>query len=66
MYGYVYYDGNPVAGASVVIRSQESILSLVTASGPASPQPYFAAALSTSPLNASSGEVLTTEAGYLA
>jgi hypothetical protein len=64
VYGYVYLDGTPVAGASVTIRSQSAILNLTTQTGPDSPDPYFRAALSDMPLDVSVGELVIVGASY--
>lgn len=64
VYGYVYFDGSPVAGASVTIQSEPAVLNLTTQSGPDSPEPYFAAALSDPPLNVSVGDIVVAEATY--
>ncbi len=64
IYGYVTFDGVPVSGASVTIRNEAAILIVSTQNGPASPLPYFAAALTTPPLSASTGELVKVEATY--
>ena len=63
-YGYVYYDGVPVSGASVHIESAYGDLNATTASGGASGEPYYAADLSAAPLLVSSGDVVTFTATY--
>ncbi len=63
--GYVYYGGVPVAGAQVKVESRFGEANLQTATGAASAQPYYATALSTAPLLATTGETITVTAIYL-
>jgi predicted outer membrane repeat protein len=64
VYGYVYLDGLPVSGASVIIRTEAAILSVSTQNGPASPVPYFVAVLTTPPLSVSVDELVKVDATY--
>ncbi len=64
IYGYVYYDGVPVSGASVTIESGAGTLSLTTQDGADSPDPYYGAALSGAPLEVSVGDLVTVRASY--
>ena len=64
IYGYVYYDGAPVAGASVHLASPHGSLDTTTASGPLSSFPYYTADLSSAPLSVSAGETITITASY--
>ena len=63
-YGYVYYDGVPVAGANVHIESEYGELDTTTASGGASGEPYYAADLSAAPLLVSPGDIITVTASH--
>ena len=49
LYGYVYYDDVPVAGASVRIESPYGTLTPTTADGGLSDDPYYSVDLSSSP-----------------
>ena len=64
IYGYVYYDDDPVAGADVTIRSPYGTLTVATGGGGASGEPYYRADLSSAPLLVSSGDVITITASY--
>jgi len=64
VFGYVYYDGVPVAGVQVVIRSASGTFTTTTSTGPASIAPYYANALSESPLHVSPGDTITVTAKY--
>ena len=64
IYGYVYYDGAPVAGASVHLASPHGSLDTTTTSGPLSSFPYYTADLSSAPLSVSAGETITITASY--
>jgi hypothetical protein len=50
VYGYAYWNGSPVAGATVKIDSLYGTLNTMTAAGGLSSSPYFYAALSSPPL----------------
>lgn len=63
-YGYVYYDGVPVTGASVHIESPYGALDITTASGGASSQPYYGVDLSAAPLLVSPSDVITVTGTY--
>ena len=60
--GYVYLDGAPVENAEVTITIDGRSLTVQTASGPGSDQPYFAASLDSEPLNAQPGDLITLQA----
>lgn len=62
--GYVYYNDVPVAGAQVEIRSASGVFTTTTSTGPSSVTPYYASALSASPLNVSPGDTITITATY--
>jgi len=64
VYGYVYYDGAPVSGASVKIDSPYGTLSTTTATGLLSSAPYYQANLSGTPLLVSPGDTITVAATY--
>ena len=63
-YGYVYYNGLPVAGASVRIDSPYGTLNTTTANGTLSSVPYYQANLSGSPLLVSPGDTITVTATH--
>ena len=58
VYGYVYLDGVPVAGATVSLRSSNGSLTLTTQAGPASTDPYYNASLSSAPLETYVTEII--------
>ena len=58
-FGYVYHDGVPAAGAQVVLQSASGVLTTTTSAGAASINPYYASALSDSPLNVVPGDMIT-------
>jgi hypothetical protein len=63
-FGYVYYDGEPVAGADVRIESPYGTINTTTASGGVSGEPYYSTDLSSPPLLVSPGDVITVTATY--
>jgi len=63
-FGYVYYDGVPVAGASVHIESPYGALDTTTTSGGASSHPYYSTDLSSAPLLVSPGDVIVVTVSY--
>lgn len=63
-YGYVYYEGEPVAGASVHIESPYGALDPTTVSGVASSDPYYGVDLSSAPLSVSAGDTITVMATH--
>jgi len=63
-YGYVYYDGLPVNGADVTVRSDHGLLNTTTSYGPASSFPYYGVDLSSDPLSVSVGEAITVSGSY--
>ena len=64
LYGYVYYGGTPVSGASVRIDSLFGTTTITTTSGGLSASPYFQSSLSDAPLLASAGDTITLTASY--
>lgn len=66
MFGYVFLDGEPVAGARVTITSGANGASTTTFTedSPNSAQPSFRANLSRAPLSAQPGDVLTIRVAY--
>ncbi len=64
IYGYVYHDGAPVNGASVLLQSAHGFLTTATAAGPFSSHPYYSADLSAAPLLAAAGDSITITASY--
>jgi PKD repeat protein len=63
-YGYAYYDDVPVAGASVRVESPYGTLTLTTADGGLSDDPYYSVDLSSSPISATVGTLITITATY--
>lgn len=63
-FGYVYHDGVPVAGAQVVLQSTSGVFTTTTSAGAASINPYYARALSDSPLHVFPGETITLTATH--
>ncbi|MBN1579575.1 MAG: VCBS repeat-containing protein [Anaerolineae bacterium] len=64
IFGYVYYDDEPVDGASITIESPSGALEINTANGGASAQPHYGADLISPPLSANVGSVITITASY--
>ncbi len=64
VYGYIYHNGVPVAGASIRIEGPYGVLTTTTTGGGASGQPYYQADLSSSPISATTGTVITITASY--
>jgi hypothetical protein len=64
MFGYVFIDGQAVAGAKVTITSSQDTEELWTEEGPDSTQPYYRTSLSTAPLSAQAGQTITITAEY--
>ena len=64
VYGYVYYDGVPVTGASVRIESNYGALDVTTEDGSDGSEPHYGADLSSSPLLVSPGDSITITATY--
>lgn len=62
--GYVYLDGQPIAGATVQIESQHGQKQLVTQPYPNSLQPEYRLALSAAPLSVNAGDAITVTAHY--
>jgi hypothetical protein len=56
--GYVYLNGQPVAGAEVRIEVAGRILRTTTKIQPGSPLPYYTASLDTAPLDAEPGDTI--------
>ena len=63
-YGYVYYDGAPVGGATVTVQGPGGAHAVTTASGEASDDPYFTTSLSDTPVKASAGDTVTFSVSY--
>jgi|GEM_PF-748716 len=63
-YGYVYYNGVPIAGAAVTIRSSHGERAITTGAGQASAFPYYGADLASAPLSVQAGETITVTARY--
>jgi tripartite motif-containing protein 71 len=64
MFGYVFIDGQAVAGAKVTISIGQRSIEEWSDYGPDSPQPYYRTSLSTAPLSAQAGETITITAEY--
>ncbi|PWH20369.1 MAG: hypothetical protein DDG59_00355, partial [Anaerolineae bacterium] len=64
LYGYVYDQGQPVAGAHVIIDSSYGTLNTTTQSGVLSSAPYYQANLSGNPLFVSQGDTITITAEF--
>ena len=65
IYGYVYLDETPVLSATLTLHSGQGTLSLLTQMGSASESPYYAAALSGTPLSAQAGDLLTASVDFI-
>jgi hypothetical protein len=63
-YGYVYYDGVPVVGATVTVEGPGGSTAVATEPGELSDDPYFAVSLSDEPISASVGDAITLSVGY--
>jgi hypothetical protein len=63
-YGYVYYNGVPIAGATVTIRSSHGTREVTTGAGQASAFPYYGVDLASAPLSVQTGETITVTARY--
>lgn len=64
LYIYVYSGAVPVLGATVRVQNSRGIVDGITAIGSKSSQPYLNTALSSVPLQAVPGEVITITASY--
>src|SRR5258708_39253698 len=64
LYGYVYYDGTPVAGASVTIDSWVGEVVVSTSSDVASADPYCKIKIHSAPLLATAGAPVTLTARF--
>src|SRR5690349_13613012 len=64
MFGYVFIDGQPVAGAKVTITSAHGSVEEWTDVGPDSPLPYYRTSLSDPPLSVQAGDTITIQAEY--
>ena len=62
--GYINYDGNPVAGATVSIIGPTTIFTTTTQLGPLSDEPYFTVNLSAPPLDALPDDLLKMVYSY--
>lgn len=60
--GYVYLNGGPVAGATVTISANGESVTVQTADGAGSDEPYFSASLSNEPLSVEPDDVVTVTA----
>ena len=60
--GYVYLNGGPVAGATVTISANGESITVQTANGAGSDEPYFSASLSNEPLEVEPGDEVTVTA----
>jgi len=63
-YGYVYYDGAPLAGADVTLQGPGGALVVATEDGPASADPYFSVSLSDPPLQVGVSDTITLSVSY--
>lgn len=64
LFGYVFLDGEAVAGAKVTVTNVRGQAEDWTAAGPDSPLPYFRLSLSEAPLQVAPGETITIRAEY--
>lgn len=64
MFGYVFIDGQPVAGAKVTITSNHGSIEVWTDTAPDSPLPYYRTSLSDAPLSVQAGETITIQVQY--
>lgn len=62
--GYVYFEGAPVVTATVKFEDIYGTLIVTTTTGGLSASPYYQASLSSAPLLASVGDVVTVTASY--
>jgi PKD repeat protein len=63
-YGYIYFNGAPVEGASVSIESAHGVISTTTLIDGVNENPYYATNLSDEPLSVVPGDVITITATY--
>jgi hypothetical protein len=63
-FGYAYYNGEPVAGASVRVESAHGVLTATTTIGGASDDGYYGLALGYPPISATVGSVVTFTVSY--
>jgi hypothetical protein len=64
MYGYIYWNDAPVAGADVQIASSQGVISVFTVNGGGASEAHYGADLSAEPLLASPGDVISITASY--
>lgn len=64
IYGYVFYDGEPVGGAAVTVQGPGGSQAVTTGSGGLSDEPYFATSLSDDPIAASVSDTITLSVSY--
>ena len=62
--GFIYYNGIPVADATVTIIGPSAMLTTTTQTGPLYEDPYFTASLSAPPLNAFPDDLLKMRFSY--
>lgn len=66
MFGYVFFDGQAVAGATLRLKnfSNEQTVTIGTSVGPDSPLPYYQLSLSAAPLQMQPGDVVGIDVWY--
>src|SRR5262245_34326889 len=64
MFGYIFIDGQAVAGARVTISSAHGNVEVWTDYSSDSPQPYYRTSLSAAPLSAQANDTITITAEY--
>lgn len=64
LFGYVFVDGQPVAGARVTVTTAGGAVEDWTGEGPDSSLPYFRLSLSDPPLSAVAGDTITISVVY--
>ncbi len=64
MYGYIYFNGQAVAGVQVHIQAEHGYRDTVTAPGLSSGTPYYMFDLASPPISATLGSVVTITASY--
>ena len=64
IFGYVFIDGQAVAGAKVTITSPHGMIEAWTGYSPGNPDPYYRTSLSDAPASVQPGETITIAVAY--